>query len=168
MLVRVFLLFIVRFQQVSDILFFYQQCYSVPIENYFFLLCCYLECGGKFTLPQGNINSPNYPNNYDSKLKCEWLLQTEPSHSILLQFTDFDIQSSVNCSADVLRIYDGMIIDANKVIFQSCGFMDSSNGTGFKNLPIKSTSNSMLIVFESDDQFESKGFAAQYEMVFDK
>lgn len=152
----------------SDILFFYQQCYSVPIENYFFLLCCYLECGGKFTLPQGNINSPNYPNNYDSKLKCEWLLQTEPSHSILLQFTDFDIQSSVNCSADVLRIYDGMIIDANKVIFQSCGFMDSSNGTGFKNLPIKSTSNSMLIVFESDDQFESKGFAAQYEMVFDK
>lgn len=44
--------------------------------------------------------------------------------------------------------------------------MAGSNSTGFGNRPLKSSSNSMLVVFESDDGFESKGFSAQYSMVF--
>lgn len=44
--------------------------------------------------------------------------------------------------------------------------MVSSNVTGFGNRPLKSSSNSMLVVFESDSNFESKGFSAQYSMVF--
>lgn len=129
-------------------------------------LFSFVECGGIFTLPQGNINSQNYPKNYESNSRCEWLLQTEDSHSIILQFTDFDIERSNNCTKDVVRIYDGVSSTNSSLLLTSCGNMVNSNSTGFGNRPLKSTSNSMLVVFESDDNFESKGFSAQYAMVF--
>lgn len=125
----------------------------------------FAECGGTFTLPQGNINSQNYPKNYESNSKCEWLLQTEDSHSIIFQFTDFDIEASDNCTHDVVRIYDGAVQNNNTLLFQSCGNMAGSNSTGFGNRPLKSTSNSMLVVLESNGGFEAKGFSAQYSMV---
>lgn len=117
-------------------------------------------------MPQGNINSQNYPKNYEANSKCEWLLQTEDSHSIIFQFTDFDIEASDNCTKDVVRIYDGAVQNNNTLLFRSCGNMVGANRTGFANRPLKSTSNSMLVVFESNDNFEAKGFSAQYSMVF--
>lgn len=101
-----------------------------------------------------------------SNSKCEWLLQTEESHSILFQFTDFDIEASDNCTNDVVRIYDGAVQNNNTLLFRSCGNMVGSNSTGFGNRPLKSTTNSMLVVFESNGNFEAKGFSAQYSMVF--
>lgn len=115
------------------------------------------------TLPEGNFSSQNYPNNYESKSHCEWLIRTEPSHSISLKFNDFDLQNSDNCTADAVRVYDGPEKRADKLLLQMCG-NEIRNGTGFDK-PLKSESNEMLIVMDTDDDFESKGFAVAYEPV---
>lgn len=63
-----------------------------------------LECGGTFVLPKGKITSPNYPNNFERNTYCEWLLKTEPSHTMTLKFTDFDFESSPNCSVNSVKV----------------------------------------------------------------
>lgn len=109
-------------------------------------------------MPQGNLTSMNYPNNYEKSTTCEWLLRTEPSHSMSFKFTDFDLESSTNCTADAVRIYDGSKIDANKLMFEACG-------SQMPNETLRSMSNEMLVVMESNDNFEAKGFSARYGVV---
>lgn len=129
-----------------------------------------LECGGNFTMITGNITSPNYPHNYAPNTYCQWLLQTEPSHSILFKFSDFELEN--DCSSDSVQIYDGAEKRDDKLLLKSCGIhvTSSSNSTnktsepGFTE-PLKSTGNVMLIIMEADHGLEAKGFAAQYSTV---
>ena len=51
-------------------------------------------CGGLFTAPEGTIHSPNYPNNYNNESDCTWTIKTDPMHVVVLNFTDFNVQSS--------------------------------------------------------------------------
>lgn len=126
-------------------------------------VCLFLECGGLFTLSEGNITSMHYPNNYESHSHCEWLIRTEPSHAISLLFNDFDLQISENCSADVVKVYEGSEKRDDKVLLQVCG-NGNQNGTGFGK-PLISETSELLVVMDSDDSFESKGFSATYEPV---
>lgn len=128
------------------------------------------KCGGNFTMTRGNITSPNYPNNYDPHTHCQWLLRTEPSHSILFKFSDFELEP--DCSTDTVRIYDGSEISEEKLLFKECGThatapSRSTNETAHPGLtePLKSTGNAMLVVMESDYALQAKGFAAQYSTV---
>lgn len=107
--------------------------------------------------------------NYEPNTYCQWLLRTEPSHSILLKFTDFDLED--DCSADSVQVYDGPEKRSEKLLLRTCGsqsiFSDSSNQTarpGF-NRPLKSQSNEMLVVMEADHGLQAKGFAAEYSTV---
>lgn len=52
----------------------------------------YTECGGQFTGIQGNIKSPNYPQNYADNLYCEWLIEVEDTHTVQLSFLDFSVE----------------------------------------------------------------------------
>lgn len=127
------------------------------------------KCGGNFTMLSGNITSPNYPNNYNAHTYCQWLLRTEPSHSILFKFSDFELEP--DCATDTVQIYDGSEISGNKLLFKKCGTHatapSSANGTGEPGLTesLKSTGNVMLIVMESDYALQARGFAAQYSTV---
>lgn len=128
-----------------------------------------LECGGTFSVSQGNISSPNYPKNYEPNTYCQWLLRTEPSHSILFRFTDFDLED--DCTADSVQVYDGSEKNPDKLLLRSCGSQittpDATNQTnrpGFTT-PLRSRDNQMLIVMEADHGVQAKGFAAQYETV---
>lgn len=128
------------------------------------------ECGGTYTLAQGNITSPNYPRNYDPNTYCQWLLRTEPSHSILFKFMDFDLED--DCTSDSVQIYDGSKKRSDKLLLQSCGSQiisqDANNRTterpGF-TIPLISTGNEMLIVMEADHGIQAKGFSAQFTTV---
>lgn len=62
----------------------------------------FLECGGHFAYSSGVITSPNYPLNYDDQSYCEWLLEAEPSHSMTLRFTDFDMPT--DCSKGSVKV----------------------------------------------------------------
>lgn len=76
-----------------------------------------------------------------------------------------------NCMADYVSIYDGSEMKDEKLLLRTCGSQefgpDTVNQTarpGFTK-PVRSTSNEMLIVMETDDSIEAKGFAAQFETV---
>lgn len=107
--------------------------------------------------------------NYAANTYCQWLLRTEPSHSVLFKFSDFDLED--DCSSDSVQVYDGSEKRADKLLLKSCGSQnigtDSGNSTsrpGFTR-PLKSTGNEMLIVMEADHGIQAKGFAASYSTV---
>lgn len=118
---------------------------------------------------EGKITSPNYPNNYPANTYCQWLLRTEPSHSIQFQFLDFDLED--DCSSDSVQIYDGSIKTADKRLLKSCGSRStgliSPNQTAVRgfNIPLRTESNEMLIIMEADHGVQAKGFSAEYKTV---
>lgn len=104
---------------------------------------------------EGLISSPNYPKNYDSGLHCEYLIRTEPSHTLRLEFTDFDIERTARCTDDYIMIYDGPEQLGHKILAdRMCG--NVVNGT------YNSTNSEMLVVFHSDHGVEAKGFEAKF------
>lgn len=132
---------------------------NIVLELMKMRFCVLIECGGIFSLPNGQISSPNYPKNYEADTTCEWLLLTEPAHSMTLKFMDFDIERSENCIHDSVKIYSGRAQHEDKLIQTLCG--NEINTTSL----IKSSTNEMLVVMQTDSSFEAKGFLAKYEPV---
>lgn len=97
-------------------------------------------------------------------------MRTEPSHSILFKFTDFELEN--DCSSDSVQIYDGVEKADDKLLLKSCGIhatalsnvLNETGPPGFTE-PLKSTGNAMLIIMEADHGLEAKGFSAQYSTV---
>lgn len=53
--------------------------------------------------------SPNYPSNYKPNLYCEWLIETELTHSLQLHFVDLvmeKIDSDEGCVYDSVQVND--------------------------------------------------------------
>ncbi|XP_029048305.2 cubilin isoform X2 [Osmia bicornis bicornis] len=112
-----------------------------------------ITCGGRYTTDIGTILSPNYPQNYPHKLNCEWLIQVDKNYLISLEFRDFDVEDSKNCTDDYVKIYDGATRNSQLL------------GTHCKHEtppPYKSTANEMLIVLRTDSIISAKGFKAEY------
>lgn len=111
----------------------------------------------------------NYPSNYEPNTICQWLLRTETSHTIDFKFSDFDLEDQ-NCSADFVSIYDGPVKRADKLLLKTCGSqtigLDSTNKTrpAFSK-PLRSSGNEMLVIMETDDNIEAKGFDAGFSTV---
>lgn len=61
-----------------------------------------LECGGRFTAPEGAIFSPNYPNNFDRNDTCFWLIEVDENHAIELLFDDADLPT--NCDHNYIKV----------------------------------------------------------------
>ncbi|GFQ96473.1 cubilin, partial [Trichonephila clavata] len=53
-------------------------------------------CGGVFKASESMIMSPNYPDPYNANDDCDWLIQVDPSHLIVLEFYEFDLPEAVN------------------------------------------------------------------------
>ena len=51
-------------------------------------------CGGTFSALTATILSPNYPNNYDNNLGCEWLITVAEGHTVELTFNTFNVEGS--------------------------------------------------------------------------
>ena len=62
----------------------------------------HIVCGGELTNPSGIITSPNYPFNYPSSRQCEWSIVVPSGQQILLNVTDFLMESY--CANDYLEI----------------------------------------------------------------
>lgn len=57
------------------------------------------SCGGEFTLSLNQnliIQSPNYPNQYDSNLRCNYLIRSPENTTITLKLLDIDLEESPN------------------------------------------------------------------------
>lgn len=114
------------------------------------------DCGGIFSSPNGVIKTPSYPTkNYDNNKTCEWIMRTDPSHSIQFQLTDFDLESSLNCTKDVLEIFDPIF---NETLWKGCG-SDLPNTTIFK-----SKRNELIVRLTTDGSINAKGFTGNYSI----
>lgn len=112
------------------------------------------SCGGKFYGSRGNFSTKGYPNqNYEDNKFCEWNIRTDPSHSITLQLLDFDLDTSVNCTSDVVEIYDPVF---DKLLWRGCD-NQLPNQTIFK-----SNRNELNVFMRTDGSLNAKGFKANF------
>ncbi|KAJ8306835.1 hypothetical protein KUTeg_014919 [Tegillarca granosa] len=73
------------------------------------LLFLLAECGGYIAGQSGEIQSPNYPQNYGNNEDCEWSIRAPTGHYLTFVFEAFNLVHSSNCSVndiDVLQIRD--------------------------------------------------------------
>lgn len=50
-------------------------------------------CGGEFTGQQGELVSPNWPNNYPKQTVCTWSISSPSAKSLHIIFTHFELQA---------------------------------------------------------------------------
>uniref|UniRef100_A0A6A7FUH2 Cubilin n=1 Tax=Hirondellea gigas TaxID=1518452 RepID=A0A6A7FUH2_9CRUS len=112
-------------------------------------------CGGLFTAPHGNIQSPNYPANYERNTDCTWTITVDPLHVVEFTFEDFDVEPHANCSYDYLMLFDGNDRTA-PLLLQHCGSSVPSPAVW------RSSGNSLTIRLKADPNIQSRGFKANY------
>lgn len=114
----------------------------------------FTQCGGPAVGSNGFISTPSYPtHNYENNKNCEWNIKTDPSHSLLFQFTDFDIESSDNCTKDVVEVYDPT---TKTVKWRGCG-----NELPALNI-FQSSRNELNVRLLTDDTVTAKGFKGNF------
>lgn len=101
-------------------------------------------CGGTFRGRQTTIESPRFPQNYPSNVRCEYVFQSPYVCKIEfhIQFLEFALESSPNCAKDRVAIGEREIL-CGKVI----GIMKYTAENGV-----------LRIVFTSDATVETDGF----------
>lgn len=114
-----------------------------------------LVCGGDYDEEEGGaIQSPWYPRPYEDGKSCAYNIIAPLGKSIVLNFTDFDIEDE--CDFDSLSLYDGVDSNATK-IGQYCGTAIPP--------PALSTQNHMHLLFNTDMSISGRGFKANYSFI---
>lgn len=111
-----------------------------------------------FSVPNGTITSPSFPEFYPSNKNCVWEIITVPHYRITLNFTHFDLEGNnlpqQQCDYDRVEVHSK--IGENKLnkhgVF--CGSKPPA--------PITSDGNSLRITFSSDASIQKTGFAAVF------
>jgi hypothetical protein len=110
-------------------------------------------CGGNVTAAKGQLQSPNYPDDYRPNKECVWLIRLEKAYQVAIQFQSFEIENHDECQYDYLEIRDGEEA-TSPLIGRYCGY----------HLPgaVKSTSNFLWLKFVSDGSVQKAGFSLDY------
>ncbi|XP_021357124.1 cubilin-like [Mizuhopecten yessoensis] len=111
-------------------------------------------CGGTFTTSTGIITSPNFPDNYPHQRECVWTIIAPMNIQVLLNVTDFQLESHANCMFDFLEIRNGGFEDS-PLVNKYCG--------NTIDTIIQSHSNRMWLKFQSDGSLSARGFRIMYE-----
>ncbi|KAG7199007.1 hypothetical protein KM043_013159 [Ampulex compressa] len=115
-------------------------------------------CGGIYTSFNGIITSPGHINTYQANLNCEWKIQLPVGEKIKISWTKFDLEDSSSCQFDYVEVFDGPNADS-QLLGRYCG----------SEMPpmIKSTSNTIVVVFRTDWSSEMEGFSLSYQVLCD-
>ncbi|XP_070536661.1 cubilin-like [Ptychodera flava] len=113
------------------------------------------SCGGTFSGETGIIKSPNFPNNYDNNLECNWIILGPPGHYLTLAFDSFSlVGSNTSCTGDHVEIRESNATHPGELLATYCG-----NAIP----PAVDTSDSYAhIVFKTNDAGSSSGFILQW------
>ncbi|KAI4498132.1 hypothetical protein M0802_006618 [Mischocyttarus mexicanus] len=113
-------------------------------------------CGGYMTRPFDTFTSPGYPSTKSGKLRCEWLIEVDYTHSIELTLLDVNIENHVTCSFKSLKIYGGENENAPKLV-ELC----------YSDKPVVYTSpgNKLFITYDTNPLFTLRGFKATYKSI---
>ncbi|XP_059213752.1 bone morphogenetic protein 1-like isoform X2 [Centropristis striata] len=110
-------------------------------------------CGGEVKRDSGHIQSPNYPDDYQSNKVCVWKLTVEESFNVGLSFQSFEIERHDSCAYDYVEVRDGSS-DSSPLLGRFCGYDKPDD--------IKSTSNQLWLKFVSDGSVNKAGFSANF------
>ncbi|CAL1683040.1 unnamed protein product [Lasius platythorax] len=117
-------------------------------------------CGGDVELDGiGHLESPNYPEEYQSSKECVWKLSVPQDYQVALKFQSFEIENHDNCVYDYVEVRDGHNNDS-PLIGVYCGYKIPPD--------IKSTGNKLLVKFVSDGSVQKAGFSATFMKEFDE
>uniref|UniRef100_A0A8C5MSM7 Inactive serine protease PAMR1 n=1 Tax=Leptobrachium leishanense TaxID=445787 RepID=A0A8C5MSM7_9ANUR len=109
-----------------------------------------MRCGEVIKAPRGEIMMESYPFN----AHCEWSIQVTPGYAVELRFAMLSMEFDYMCQYDYLEVRDGDNVDA-KIIKRFCG--------NERLLPIRSSGNSLHLLFQSDGSKNFDGFYATFE-----
>uniref|UniRef100_A0A5F9DTE1 Metalloendopeptidase n=1 Tax=Oryctolagus cuniculus TaxID=9986 RepID=A0A5F9DTE1_RABIT len=110
-------------------------------------------CGGEIRKNEGQIQSPNYPDDYRPMKECVWRIMVSESYHVGLTFQAFEIERHDNCAYDYLEVRDGTS-ENSPLIGRFCGYDKPED--------IRSTSNTLWMKFVSDGTVNKAGFAANF------
>ncbi|XP_020288864.1 bone morphogenetic protein 1 isoform X2 [Pseudomyrmex gracilis] len=117
-------------------------------------------CGGDVELDGiGHLESPNYPEEYQSSKECVWRLSVPQDYQVALKFQSFEIENHDTCVYDYVEVRDGHS-DDSPLIGVYCGYKIPPD--------IKSTGNKLLVKFVSDGSVQKAGFSATFMKEFDE
>ncbi|KAK6493301.1 dorsal-ventral patterning tolloid-like protein 1 [Huso huso] len=110
-------------------------------------------CGGEISKDAGQIQSPNYPDDYRPMKDCVWKITVSENYNVGLSFQAFEIERHDNCAYDYLEVRDGST-ENSPLIGRFCGYDKPED--------IRSTSNKLWMKFISDGTVNKAGFAANF------
>ncbi|CAG9136871.1 unnamed protein product [Plutella xylostella] len=117
-------------------------------------------CGGDIEVDSsGHLESPNYPDDYQPNKLCVWRLTVPQDYQVALRFHSFEVENHDTCSYDKVKVRDGDSMDS-PLIGMFCGYKIPPD--------IRSTSNKLLVIFESDSTVQKAGFSATFMKEFDE
>ncbi|NWT02017.1 TLL2 protein, partial [Mionectes macconnelli] len=110
-------------------------------------------CGGEIQKDAGQIQSPNYPDDYRPSKECIWKITVSEGFHIGITFQAFEVEWHDTCSYDYLEIRDGLT-EHSPLIGHFCGYEKPED--------VKSSSNEVWMKFASDATINKAGFAANF------
>ncbi|XP_070846884.1 cubilin [Chaetodon trifascialis] len=106
-------------------------------------------CGGDFSSNTGEIRSPNWPNDYQTKSVCTWRITIPSATNVTVAFTHFELQAVNilgNC-VDFVEIFNGVNMISEG---RFCGFAPPPSVT--------ISTNTVVIRFRSNGDNQQSGF----------
>ncbi|XP_017555843.2 cubilin [Pygocentrus nattereri] len=113
------------------------------------------ECGGDLNAASGTISSPNYPNLYPHNRVCHWRITVPQGRRVTLTFNDLRLEEHGSCAFDYVEVRNGLASNAPR-IQRFCGTVPA--GT-----EVKSSGNTMTVIFSTDSSVSNGGFTADYK-----
>ncbi|XP_069600291.1 tolloid-like protein 1 isoform X1 [Ranitomeya imitator] len=118
-------------------------------------------CGGEIHKDSGQIQSPNYPDDYRPSKECIWKITVAENYNVGLIFQAFEVQVGAGiqierhdtCAYDYLEVRDGSS-ENSPLIGHFCGYDKPDD--------IRSSSNTLWMKFVSDATVNKAGFAANF------
>uniref|UniRef100_A0A3Q2Q6B5 Metalloendopeptidase n=1 Tax=Fundulus heteroclitus TaxID=8078 RepID=A0A3Q2Q6B5_FUNHE len=110
-------------------------------------------CGGELKRDSGQIQSPNYPDDYQSDKMCVWRITVAEGFQVGLTFQSFEIEKHDACAYDYVEVRDGGS-DSSPLLGRFCGYD--------KPQVLQSSSNQLWLKFASDGSVNKAGFAASF------
>ncbi|XP_061094184.1 cubilin [Conger conger] len=112
------------------------------------------ECGGDLNAMFGTISSPNYPNLYPHSRVCHWRITVPPGRRVTLTINDLRLEDHGFCAYDYVDVINGLVSNAPH-LQRFCGTVAA--GT-----QVRSSGNTMTVVFATDSSVSNGGFTADY------
>ncbi|XP_071826204.1 cubilin-like isoform X2 [Apostichopus japonicus] len=112
-------------------------------------------CNRAFTAtaaPQ-TFTSPGYPDGYVDDLDCRYIITAPPTGTIMVNLTDVNLEDSINCGYDYVRVYDGST-ESDQILGSFCGRT---------LMEVFSTGPTVMIVFHSDRSLNGAGFSVTFK-----